>query len=150
MDTLLEWVPIPFSGDLPDPGIELGYSCIVGRFFAIWAPMEAPHEFWGNTHSACGRCLAQGPAHCRRSSDGGFFPSEVLPALLLESEQQRVIEQSLSNWVKSGQGCLVLNILGGGARSPRVRQSVPGQVWAGVYGRGSCWGLGQVRNGPKG
>ena len=44
----------------------------------------------------------------------GFFPSEVLPALLLESEQQRVIEQSLSNWVKSGQGCLVLTSLGGG------------------------------------
>ena len=47
----IEWVAMIFSRDLPNPGIELGYSCTVGRFFAIWATREAPHEFWEDTFS---------------------------------------------------------------------------------------------------
>ena len=38
---ILEWVAIPFSRDLPDPGIGTCISSIVGRFFTVWATREA-------------------------------------------------------------------------------------------------------------
>ena len=34
-------LPFPSPGDLPDPGIEPGVSCIAGRFFTNWAMREA-------------------------------------------------------------------------------------------------------------
>ena len=38
---ILEWVANPFSGDLPNPGIEPGSPALAGRFFTIWATREA-------------------------------------------------------------------------------------------------------------
>ena len=39
---ILEWIVIPFSkgSSWTDPGIEPLISCIVGRFFTVWANME--------------------------------------------------------------------------------------------------------------
>ena len=34
---ILEWVAIPFSRNLPDPGIKPGSSCTAGRLFTVWA-----------------------------------------------------------------------------------------------------------------
>ena len=39
---ILEWIAYPFSRGLPDPGIELGFSCIAGGFFTSWATWEGP------------------------------------------------------------------------------------------------------------
>jgi len=36
--TILEWVAIPFSRDLPDPGIELKSSALAGGFFTAEPP----------------------------------------------------------------------------------------------------------------
>ena len=33
---ILGWVAIPFSRDLPNPGIKLRVSYIAGRFFSVW------------------------------------------------------------------------------------------------------------------
>ena len=38
---ILEGVAIPFSRDLPNPGIEPASLCITGRFFTVWATREA-------------------------------------------------------------------------------------------------------------
>ena len=41
---LLEWLPVPSPGDLPDPGIEpmfLYMACISGEFFTSSATWEA-------------------------------------------------------------------------------------------------------------
>ena len=38
----LEWVAIPFSRGSSWPGNQTWVSCIVGRFFTIWATREAP------------------------------------------------------------------------------------------------------------
>ena len=35
---ILEWVPIPFSSDLPDPGIERVSPALAGRFFTTELP----------------------------------------------------------------------------------------------------------------
>ena len=35
---VLEWVPIPFSKDLPDPGIESVSPALAGRFFTVEPP----------------------------------------------------------------------------------------------------------------
>ena len=40
---ILEWVPIPFSRDLPNPGIKPSPHT-AGRFFSIWATREALWE----------------------------------------------------------------------------------------------------------
>ena len=37
-------LPFPSPGDLPNPGIKLGF-CIAGGFFTIWARREAPYSF---------------------------------------------------------------------------------------------------------
>ena len=37
----LEWVAIPFSRDLPDPGIEPKSPELAGGFFIVWATREA-------------------------------------------------------------------------------------------------------------
>ena len=34
-------LPFPSPGNLPNPGIESGFSCIAGRFFTDWAMSEA-------------------------------------------------------------------------------------------------------------
>ena len=42
---ILEWVPFPSPGDLPDPGIEpssLMSPALAGRFFSTNATWEAP------------------------------------------------------------------------------------------------------------
>ena len=41
---ILEWVAISFPGNLPDPRIEPGASCIAGRLFTVWATREHPKE----------------------------------------------------------------------------------------------------------
>ena len=33
-------------GDLPDPGVELEFPALAGRFFTIWATREAPKRWW--------------------------------------------------------------------------------------------------------
>ena len=38
---ILEWVAVIFSRDLLDPGIKPWVSCLVGRFFTVWATREA-------------------------------------------------------------------------------------------------------------
>ena len=38
---ILEWLPCPLPGDLPNPGV----SHIAGRFFTVWATREDPHDF---------------------------------------------------------------------------------------------------------
>ena len=43
---ILEWVPCPLSGDLPDPGIKpqsLMSPALAGGFFTTSATWEAPH-----------------------------------------------------------------------------------------------------------
>ena len=35
---ILEWMPFPFPGDRPDPGIELVSPVLAGRFFATEPP----------------------------------------------------------------------------------------------------------------
>ena len=42
------WSELPFHspGDLPNPRIKLGVSCIAGRLFTIWATMEASALEW--------------------------------------------------------------------------------------------------------
>ena len=37
---ILEWVAIPFSRDLPSPGMEPRSPALSGRFFASWATKE--------------------------------------------------------------------------------------------------------------
>ena len=39
-------LPLPFPGDLPDPGIEPWVSCIAGRFLTIWAIRKAHVKRW--------------------------------------------------------------------------------------------------------
>ena len=39
---ILEWIAYPFSRGLPDPGIELGFSCIAGGYFTSWATRDGP------------------------------------------------------------------------------------------------------------
>ena len=39
--SILKWAAIPFSRDLPDPGIELVSPAFAGRFCTIWATREA-------------------------------------------------------------------------------------------------------------
>ena len=41
---ILKWVAIPFSRVCSWPRDETWVSCIAGRFFAIWATMEAPKK----------------------------------------------------------------------------------------------------------
>ena len=46
---ILEWVAIPSSGDLPDPGIELSSIALAGGFFNTEPPEKAnnvggPHQ----------------------------------------------------------------------------------------------------------
>jgi len=43
---ILEWVAIPFSRDLPNPGIKPWSTIIAGGFFTSWATREA-QEYWG-------------------------------------------------------------------------------------------------------
>ena len=37
---VLEWVPFPFPGDLPDPGIEPAFPALVGRVFTTEPPRK--------------------------------------------------------------------------------------------------------------
>ena len=39
---ILEWVAIPFSRDLPDPGVEPRSPTLQADYFIIWATREAP------------------------------------------------------------------------------------------------------------
>ena len=43
---ILEWVVISFSGDLPDPGIELTSPAFSGRFFTTSAIWEAHFTYY--------------------------------------------------------------------------------------------------------
>ena len=38
---ILEWVVIPFSRGFPQPRVRTWFSTIAGRFFIVWATMEA-------------------------------------------------------------------------------------------------------------
>ena len=38
---ILEWVAFPFSRESSQPRDQTQVSCIAGRFFTIWATMEA-------------------------------------------------------------------------------------------------------------
>ena len=42
---ILEWVAIPFSKESSQPRDQTWVSCIVGRFFTIWATGEAPKRY---------------------------------------------------------------------------------------------------------
>ena len=44
---ILEWVAYPFSGDLPDPGIELGSPALQADSF----PAELPGKSYTHTHT---------------------------------------------------------------------------------------------------
>ena len=45
---ILEWVAyISSPGDLPDPGLEAGVSCIAGTFFTAEPPRK-PRKYYGN------------------------------------------------------------------------------------------------------
>ena len=39
---ILEWIAIPFSMDLPDPGIKPGSSALQADFFFFFLPFELP------------------------------------------------------------------------------------------------------------
>ena len=41
---ILEWVAMPTPRGSSQPGDQTQVSCIVGRFFTIWATREAPHD----------------------------------------------------------------------------------------------------------
>ena len=46
---MLEWVVIPFSRESSQPRDWTWISCIVGRFFTVWATREAPfHRYYVN------------------------------------------------------------------------------------------------------
>ena len=45
----LEWVAIPFFRGSSWPRDRTWVSCIVGRFFTIWATWEAPISPWGHS-----------------------------------------------------------------------------------------------------
>ena len=47
--TTLEWVAITFSRGSSQPRGRTRVSCIAGRFFTIWATMEATVYYWGAT-----------------------------------------------------------------------------------------------------
>ena len=38
---ILEWLPFPSAGGLPDPGIKPRSSALAGRFFTVWVTREA-------------------------------------------------------------------------------------------------------------
>ena len=42
---ILEWLAIPFSRDLPDPGIEPGFPALLADFFTIWSNREAHYSY---------------------------------------------------------------------------------------------------------
>jgi len=42
---ILEWVAIPSSGDLPDPGIELSSIALAGGFFNTEPPEKAKRQY---------------------------------------------------------------------------------------------------------
>ena len=42
---MLEWVAVPFSRNLPNPGIEPGSPALQAYFFTSWATREA-QEYW--------------------------------------------------------------------------------------------------------
>ena len=41
---ILEWVAVPSSGDLPEPGVEPMSLALAGRFFTTSATWEVPLE----------------------------------------------------------------------------------------------------------
>ena len=43
---ILEEVAIPFSRQSSQPGDQTQVSCIVGRFFTVWATREAPYKVY--------------------------------------------------------------------------------------------------------
>ena len=49
-------LPFPSPGDLPDPGIKPGSSCIVGRFFTVWATREALQSTSWRANSSLKKC----------------------------------------------------------------------------------------------
>ena len=50
---ILEWLVIPFSMDLPDPGIELRSLIFAGRFFTVCTTREAQERVWAPEHLFC-------------------------------------------------------------------------------------------------
>ena len=61
---ILEWISIPFSRDLPDPGIEPASPALAGRFFTTEPPRKPPGDI--PTHKrnkglcSCGAYILEG------------------------------------------------------------------------------------------
>ena len=70
---LLEWLPRPPPGDLPDPGIELGSlksPALAGGFFTTSATWEGPVRGLQETGATSGRGEAATPTFVQHF--GGF------------------------------------------------------------------------------
>ena len=73
---ILQWVAIPFSRGSSQPRDPTQVSCIVGRFFTIWATMEPrlPQNLIIN--DPCSSCIKCGGRRMERTIRDGFASEE--------------------------------------------------------------------------
>ena len=68
---ILEWVAIPYSGDLPDPGIKPTSPALAGGFFATSTTGEAPP-----VSSPCTTSVKSGNTEKTPLASGTPFPED--------------------------------------------------------------------------
>ena len=76
---ILEWLPFPSPGDLPDPGIKplfLASPALTGGFFTSWAAGEAPYVY---SRSLLFTCFIPGSVY-PLIPNSWFFPPPPKPS----------------------------------------------------------------------
>ena len=103
---ILEQVPFPSPGDLPDPGIELESlmsPSLVGRFFTTSSTWEAQQNL--NKQTLLGSSLSTHLVHTTVIYGGSLFPGQVLYLHVLSDKGKGQASFSLS---LLGLGCFLL------------------------------------------
>ena len=72
-------LPFPSPGDLPNPGIELGYPALVGALFTTESPGK-PCKIWKDTNCLVpgGQCVLQKHRFCFWQENGYALPEKNL------------------------------------------------------------------------